>query len=88
MVKVIYYRKRRRPNVEHRGKSLQLMMPRFVEEVAEPDNSRGFAREIGRQACRAAAEKAGHGVQFLSAILQDGPGQREVSCAESGNSRE
>jgi hypothetical protein len=60
------------------------MMPGFVEEVAEPDNSRSFAREIGRQAPRAAAEKAGHRVQFLSAILQDGSGQREVSSAESG----
>jgi len=87
MVKVIHHRKRRGSNVEHRRKSLQLMMPRFVEEVAEPDNSRGFAREIGRQARRAAAEEAGHRVQFLSAILKDGPAQREISSAESGYGR-
>jgi hypothetical protein len=64
------------------------MMPGFVEEVAEPDNSGGLAREIGRQARRTAAEKSGHRVQFLTAILQDGPGQREVSSAESGDSCE
>jgi hypothetical protein len=64
------------------------MMPGSVEDVAEPDDSRCFASEIGRQARRAAAEKAGHRIQFLSAILQDGPGQREVSGAQSGDGRE
>jgi hypothetical protein len=41
-------RKRRRPDIEHRRKPFQLMVPRPVKVVAEPDNDRGLTRKINR----------------------------------------
>ncbi len=78
----------RRPNVEHGGNPLQSMVPGFVKKVAESNNSCGFASEIDRQPCGAAAEKAGYRVQFFSAVLQNRPGQSKISRAENSNRRE
>ena len=85
MVEVVHYRERRSRNVEHGRYSLQLVVPGLVEVIAEPDDSRGFAGEINRQASCAAAEKTGYRVQFFSTVLQDGSGQRKVSGAESSD---
>jgi hypothetical protein len=64
------------------------VVPGLVKEVAEADNSRRFASEIHSQPCGAAAEKAGHRIQFFSAVLQNRPGQSKITSAEDGNRRE
>src|SRR5579863_4716256 len=88
VVEVVDDGERRGPDVEHRGKALQSMVPGFVKKVAESNNSRSFTSEIHSQPRSAAAEKAGYRVQFFSAILQNRPSQSKISGTENSNSRE
>lgn len=73
----------------HQGDdSLQTMMVGAVEEVAQTDDSGGFAGEVEGQTRRGPAKDAHHGVEFLSAILQVGAGYEEVGGAGGGHSGE
>jgi hypothetical protein len=45
---VISDRERRRPNIQHGCKPFQVMVPRPVKVIAEPDNDRSLTRKINR----------------------------------------
>ena len=79
---------RRGADVHHRDRTLQFVMSGSVKHIADSYHGDVFANEVYRQACRAAAEHARHGIQFLSPILQIGSGHDEIGRAESGAGRE
>ena len=75
-------------DVDQRDGSLQLVVARFVEEVAETDHTCSFSDEVHGEAWGRAAEDANHGIEFLAATLQIGAGHCEVGGIQRGSGGE
>src|SRR3954471_7783038 len=75
----------RRSDIHEGHCSFPFVMPGFVEEVAEADDSDRLSREVHGQACAGASEGTDDRIQFPAAALQIGAGDCEI-CRIAGRS--
>src|SRR4051812_49278318 len=78
-------RARRRSDIHERHGSFQFVMPGFMEEVAEADDSDRLSREVHGQACAGASEGTDDWIQFPAAALQIGAGDCEIRGIAGGS---
>jgi len=71
-------------DVHYGNPSLEFVMARLMEEVAQAHYACSFSDEVQGETCRGATKDANDWIQFPAAILEIRTGNREVSSVQRG----